>query len=363
MDPVTSLKVVIVGAGPAGLITALNLIQRGISPLLLEKGSEVKSTACSEGCSHQSLAQIPFNSAPYISRVLRGAKLVFPDGSIDFVAKECAVLDRTDWLRGMAEEVRLRDGEIRLNSEVVDIDGHGLRLKNGENIGYRVLIGADGPDSRVARHLGITHRLIVASQYQLALDTSGMDYIEFYFDKKFASGYPWIFPKIGVANVGIEGDFALLDSFLRYRGLDKQPIVKKESGSIPTAGIGKLVQQNIALIGDAASMPNPTSLGGLTPIICASQILARNIDNLEAYQAQVKNHPMANSILLKPRHTLMSFSNHDLANIGKFLAEVKRGDAPYPQLMKIAKYPSLLLKLSKLRTIYEAGKITEDYGW
>ena len=357
------MKVVIVGAGPAGLITALNLVQRGISPLVLEKGSEVKSTACSEGCSLQSLSQIPFRSEPYISRVLKGAKLVFPDGSVSFVAKECAVLDRTDWLMGMAEEISLKAGEIRLNSEVVDIDEHSLRLKNGEYIDYHILIGADGPDSRIATHLGIKHKLIVASQYQLALDTSSMDYIEFYFDKKFASGYPWIFPKVGVANVGIEGDFAILDSFLKYRGLNKETVVKKDSGLIPGSGIGKLVQKNIALIGDAASMPNPTSLGGLTPIICASHILARHINNLAAYEVEINNHPMANPILLKPRKTIMSFSNQDLANIGKFLAGFRHGRAPYPQLMKIAKYPSLLLKLNKLRTIYQAGMITEEYGW
>ena len=357
------MKVVIVGAGPAGLITALNLLQRGIRPLVLEKGVEVKSKACSEGCSLQSLQQIPFRSEPYISRVLKGAKLVFPGDYASFVPKECAVLDRTDWLRGMAEDIRLKGGEIKLDSDVVDIDEHGISLGNGEHIAYRVLIGADGPDSLIARYLGIKHKLVAASQYQLALDTSGMDYIEFHFDKRFGCGYPWIFPKVGVANVGIEGDFDTLDSFLRYRGLDKQTVVKKESGFIPGSGIGKLVRQNIALIGDAAAMPNPTSLGGLTPIICASQILVRNIDNLAAYEAEVKNHPMANPVLLKPRQTLMSFSSQDLANIGKFLAGFEYGVKPHPQLIKIAKYPSLLMKLHKLRTIYRAGIITEDYGW
>jgi hypothetical protein len=59
----------------------------------------------------------------------------------------------------------------------------------------------------------------------------------------------------------------------------------------------------------------------------------------------------------------MSFSNHDLANVGRFLAEVKKGEEPYPKLKKIAKYPSLLLKLNKLRTTYKACRITEDYGW
>lgn len=197
-------NVVIVGAGPTELITSLNLLQRGISPLILEKGSEVKSTACSEGCSLQSLTQIPFDSKPYISRVLKGAKLIFPGGGVALVAKECAVLNRTSWLRGMAEEVELRGGEIRLDSEVVDVYRDRIWLKNGENIGYHILIGADGPDSRIARYLGVRHKLILASQYQLVLNTSDMDYIEFHFDRRFVFGYPWIFPKVGVANVGVE---------------------------------------------------------------------------------------------------------------------------------------------------------------
>jgi len=54
----------------------------------------------------------------------------------------------------------------------------------------------------------------------------------------------------------------------------------------------------------------------------------KGINHLEAYQVQVKNHPMANPILLKPRQTLMSFSNHDLVNVGRFLAEVKQGGQP-----------------------------------
>lgn len=135
---------------------------------------------------------------------------------------------------------------------------------------------------------------------------------------------------------------------MRYRGLDKRPIVKRESGAIPTSGIGKLVQKNIALIGDAASMPNPTSLGGLSPIICASQILARTMNNLEDYEIEIKNHPMANPILLKPRHALMSFSNRDLANVGKFLATVKLGATPYPAVTQNSQIPVLSPKIQQV---------------
>lgn len=42
------MKVVIVGAGPAGLISALNLMQEGIRPVILEKQSAIRSIACGQ---------------------------------------------------------------------------------------------------------------------------------------------------------------------------------------------------------------------------------------------------------------------------------------------------------------------------
>jgi len=357
------MNVVIVGAGPAGLITALNLLQRGIKPLILEKKTVIKSTACGESCSLRWLKEVPFDSHPYICKRVKGAKVTFPGGSVDHVERECAVLDRTAWLRGMAKEVELRGGKIKIDSEVVDVNSDSVRLKSGERIGYNILIGADGPNSRLAKYLGLRHQFIVASQYKIAFDTEDMDYLEFYFDKRFSWGYSWIFPKSGVINVGLGGDFAHLDAFLQYKGLDSCQKVAKEAGIIPASGVRKLVQQNIALIGDSASMPNPSSLGGLSPIIYASQVLARNINNLEDYEREIRNHPMSNPILPKAGHTLVNLSNKDLANIGKFLSGVKKGEGRAPKIKRIAKYPSLFPKLNKLRTIYEAGKIAVDYGW
>jgi digeranylgeranylglycerophospholipid reductase len=358
------MKVVIVGAGPAGLITALNLLQQGIKPLVLEKQPEVSSTACGEALGLQWLDEIPFDSSPYVAKRVTGAKLIFPGGNFDHIAKECVVLNRTDWLRGMAEEIKQKGGRLRLNSEVISVEGDSIRLKNGRDIGYDILIGADGPSSRLARHLGMKYSSIVASQYKIDLDTSGMDSLEFYFDKRFSFGYAWIFPKEGTANVGLGGDFAHLDAFLQYKGLDRQPILKKEAGIIPNSGINdRLVQQNIALIGDAASMPNPAGLSGLSSIIQASHILASNIDNLEGYQRQVKKHPIADPTLLRGGRIMMDFSNQDLAYIGEFFAGVKEGEGHAPRVSRIAKYPYLLLKLKKLRTVYKAGKMAMDYGW
>lgn len=191
------MKVVIVGAGPAGLISALNLIQEGIVPVILEKQSMIKSTACGEACDLESLNSIPFDSTQYICKKLKGAKLVYPDGTCSYVNKSSVTLDRTNWLSGMAQEIEARGGQIRLNSEVVAVDENSVQLQNGETIAHEVLIGADGSDSLVARYLGIAHQFVVASQYKLAYDTSDMDYLEFHIDRRFTPDFSWIFPKDG----------------------------------------------------------------------------------------------------------------------------------------------------------------------
>ncbi len=355
------MKVVIVGAGPAGLISALNLIQEGISPVILEKKPVIRSTACAEACGLKSLSLVPFDSNPYIRKEVKGAKLIYADNTYSYMRNSTVTLDRTNWLKSMAREIIARGSQIRLNSEVLAVGSNNIQLKNGETIDYEVLIGADGPNSLVARHLGIRHQFMVASQYKLTYDTSDMDYLELYFNKRFSPGFSWIFPKDGIINVGIEGNFAQLDAFLSHRGISGCEIIRREAGIIPASGIQRLVQHNIALIGDAAAMTNPLSGGGLTPIIYASQILARHIRNLGGYEHEVKKHPIAAPILVKMRRTLLELTNKDVANLLSFLTEpqgIKRN-----LLIRTIQHPSVLKKLKLLANIYQALRISKTYGW
>jgi digeranylgeranylglycerophospholipid reductase len=355
------MKVVIIGAGPAGLILALNLIRERINPVILEKKAAISSTACAEACGLQSLSEFPFDSNPYIRKNAKGIKLIYADGTYSYMRKSAVTLDRPNWLKGMAREITARGGQVRLSSEVLAVGSNNIQLKNGEKIDFDILIGADGPNSTIARHLGIKHQLVTASQYKLTSDTSGMDYLELYFDKRFSPGFSWIFPKDGIINVGLEGGFTRLDAFLRHKGLDGYRIIRREAGVVPASGIQKLVQHNIALIGDAAAMTNPLSGAGLTPIIYTSQILTRHIYNLADYEREVKEHPLAAPVLVKMRHTLLELADKDVAVLLGFLTESHPGQRNL--LLRTIKYPSVIRKLKLLMRMYRALRISKTYGW
>ena len=354
------MKVVIAGGGPAGLITGLKLLEKGISPIILERKAEITSTACAEGCDIASLKQIPFDSSPYISKDVEGTKFLFPGGYSFSSSRKGVVLDRNRWIKGMAEEFAGRGGIIKTGAGVISIDEGMAILKNGERMAYDVLIGADGPFSVVGKYLGNKQEVLPAVQYKIECDTSEIDYMKLYFDKRFSPHYSWVFPKDRVLNVGLAGKFSQLDNFVKFLGLDGK-IIKKEAGAIPVSGLAHIIAgRNIALIGDAASMTNPFSGGGLTPIIHASSILSENIDNLKNYEQEIKKHPMSDPVLVKAKNLLMELTNRELEKMGKLVDGRSYEEMRFSDILRAAFHPMLI---PKMLAFGKAIVISMKWGW
>lgn len=361
------MNVVIVGAGPAGLIAGLCLAEAGIRPLILEMNPSIVSTPCGEGCTVAALKRIPFDSAGYISKTVRGSRLIQSDGSCSYTENETAILDRTDWLKGMAGALEAAGGRIAFGKKVTAVQDDWVLLDSAEKINFDILIGADGPRSPVARLLGAKFENVVVSQYNIEFDTRQMDWLELYVNRGLSAGYAWIFPKQNSINVGMQGDFAGLDEFIRVNGLAGHRVLQKTAGMIPVSGIQQLVGKNIALIGDAASMPNPLSGGGLAPIIYAARILADNIDHLENYQRAIQKHPIAAPVLTRVRRMLLRLTDEDLLNLMKIVTRPGSGLGrrfALFRLIRIVKHPWLLLRYNfALLEMYRAAGISRDYGW
>jgi flavin-dependent dehydrogenase len=311
-------SITIVGAGPAGLCAGLNLISCGYKPTIYEKNTEITSSLCAEAVDTFTLSKLKddtgFDSSRYISRRVDRGKLIFPNGCWSLVFRDIAVLNRTSWLRGMADAFVKAGGILNLGTIwSTDTISKFLKRNNGE----KYLINASGPFGPGHTY---THKFTVC-QYKLRCDIAPYKHIEFYFDKDYTMHYAWVFPKLHTLNVGLSGNFRALDKFRTAKKIHGKLILRGAS-IIPVGGTKFKKGKHIFYVGDSAGMAGASNGGGLYPIVLAAHILAECISSgkLHDYERRIIS-------VLKPQAQLRAlrifetFTNHDLNILGKYLHE------------------------------------------
>ncbi len=166
----TPRDVVVVGAGPAGAATAILLRSRGHDVLLLDSARFPRDKICGEGISPGAWPLLDaIGAAAAVRRLapypLRGMTLTAPDGTVvrgTYRDVPCPgfALRRRDLDAALAAVAREADVEMREGARVVELlrrDGHvaGVVDADGAAIPARLVIGADGRRSVVARKLGL----------------------------------------------------------------------------------------------------------------------------------------------------------------------------------------------------------------
>ncbi|MEM0215623.1 MAG: NAD(P)/FAD-dependent oxidoreductase [Archaeoglobaceae archaeon] len=290
--------VVVVGAGPAGSMAAKTAAEKGLNVLLIEKRQEIGTPVrCAEGISKESLKRFVEIDKKWIAAEVIGAKIYTPDGTEVVMAEEMAgnevgfVLERKIFDRHLARLAAKAGAEVVVKTTALGFERtqNGLRVKLrrlGEEweVETKLLIGADGVESKIGRMAGIIKTLKISeiescAQYLM----SGLDidenYTYFYLGNELApGGYAWIFPKGDrSANVGIGVLPSLakmaakhyLDRFIEKAGI-KGKIVEFVAGAVPVYGeIDTAVADNIMLCGDAAYHSDPITGGGIANALSA----------------------------------------------------------------------------------------------
>ena len=280
MDRLTT-DILVVGSGPAGSTVAKYAAEKGVQVTFIERRHEVGvPVRCGEFLPDVDEIRTMFPLAddlegtfdlPSEMKLVETdrIRLVNPKNKATDIPMNGYTIDRDRYDQYLADEA-IRSGATLIKDCLFkNIDGNKAITTQGE-IEYKVIIGADGPGSRVARSLGLqrNHRPYPAVTAQAKGDFDPI--VVMYFGGIAPGAYSWIIPKKGQANVGVGfspkfADGTLSEYFDKFAKKNNFDIITKIEGKhVPSEGpIPKTVSGNGMVVGDAAGHVISVNGGGI----------------------------------------------------------------------------------------------------
>jgi len=229
--PSASREVVIIGAGPAGATLARELLRGGLKPLILDKAVFPRIKVCAGGLTIKALKFLPADLGPVLENEIRRVQLSFNLGRPFTKAWHQPLLytvERQRFDAFLMDRVRQAGGEFGDGERLEKITagpGDSCTLVTSRRVIIaRVVVGADGARSSVARGAGlqpvdfwnlglqmeVPRNLIKsASEFTraISLDLGTL-----------ADGYAWVFPRGQVLIIGVGGPVHQGPQLKQYHG-------------------------------------------------------------------------------------------------------------------------------------------------
>ena len=379
--------IIVVGAGLAGSIAARFAAEQGVSVLLLEKDRDVGyPVRCGEAISKAGVEEFIELDDKWIAAKISKFSFNAPNGTeviLDF-GEAGYVLERRIFDYELARAAANAGAEILTRAYVNDLlydNGKVSGVKyefQGEQkeLKAKVVIAADGVESRVGRWAGLTTHIDfrdMESAVQITAANIPVDQnaLYFYFGQEFApNGYFWIFPKghnkanIGLGVSSLIGKKKSAQSFLNdfmNKFYPNAPILTTIAGGVPCAiTLKKISSQGIMLVGDAARQVNPLSGGGI-----ASGMIGGSIAGKIAAEAVKMNKPdhiltydkvwadrlgKRHEIFNRIKEGIYNFSDEKFNNIARAFNKVPYEKRTLGRIFTTAllNQPSLLIDVAKV---------------
>lgn len=355
----------VVGAGPAGSAVARDIASGGFSVLLLEEHSVIgQPLHCSGLVTPRTLALAKVGEQ-VVQNELRGAIIQSPLGnqlSIGGDKVYALAIDRVRLDQAMASQAQEKGAELILDARFLGLErADGLVRACVERRGRRtrvltkLLIGADGAQSKVAKQLGVhrLHRTVLGLAAEVRAKGAGRDQVTVLVDKDVAPGwFAWVIPlgdgrlRVGT---GTTNGLRPMDSLRRlsarlpqyFRG---DALLGLAGGRIPLWSPMRLYNENVLLVGDAARQVKPTTGGGVYMGLVGASHAAR----------------VAVEALQREDFSAAFLSRYQKAFMADAGDELKRG-ADLQRLFAALSNAHLERLLARLRSGRLAGLIN-DYG-
>lgn len=365
-------SVIIIGAGPIGLNTALHLKDEGWQVRVLEEHPCVgEPINCSGLVSVSGLKALGIEVKDSKVNEIFGAKIFSPNGNFLEVKKQspvALVVDRKAFDQSFYRKAVEKGIEVELNARLINVRENTVFYKK-RNAGTlkkaKIIIGADGVQSKLREimQISVPQEYFVHAYQEKVLGEFDERMVEMHLGNRTKGFFAWIIPHskneadIGVGvKLGINPKNAF-DEFVKHRGI-KFKSISKASALIPVGPpLQNIVKRNMLLVGDAAFQTKALSGGGIILGLEASKCAAKAVSSylknrtkLQEYQSLLKPVNKELRIHWKIRSYLNSLSDDKIdsliakakrAGLEEFLQEYGDMDRPSKFIPKILKKPKL----------------------
>ncbi len=289
--------VAVIGAGPAGSVTAIHLARGGARVLLVDKARFPRDKPCGGGLTLRAVRQLPVDPAPVVEHeVDRMAFRLGWRSRFDRTGKRGPFVLMTQRRRldaFLAEQAVAAGAEFR--------DGVKVSL---DDLDAEVIVGADGANGTTAKTLGlggpITHGVAFEGNAPFDERFRGLAFIEL---GTIPGGYGWVFPKGDHVNYGVGGWEAEgprlrehLAELCRRHGVDVETLENVRGHRLPLRRDGFVpARGKTLLVGDAAGLVDPLTGDGMYEAFVSARlaseavldVLAGRAETVEPYTARL----------------------------------------------------------------------------
>ena len=272
--------VVVVGAGPAGLLAARGLAAGGHRVIVLEEHDRIGAPVhCTGVLGLDAFDELRLSRRSVVG-MAHSARFIAPNGTsivVDDPRVRAAVVDREQFDRDLADSAidagaTMRAGE-RVSSVEQTPDAVVITTAGGR-VTARAAVLACGASYRFNRALGFGVPRVLVHSAQLEVPFPAVEHVQVQFGRKIApGGFAWIVPfsrngasfaRIGLlceqdAGSAFRAFAAAVRSEYGISGDWAEPRLK----ALPLAPVERTWTDRIVAVGDAAGLVKPTTGGGI----------------------------------------------------------------------------------------------------